>query len=371
MRSSLILLFSSLLTIHAFSQVVNPATPDTAIGVKLKEITLSGYADVYYGGMPEVQKVRDVPYMVNSAVQNALSLNLAYVDVRFNSERVRARIIPAFGTYMDANYVSESGTMKHLLEANAGILLSAKRKIWLDAGLLSSPYTNESAISRDHLMYTRSLAAEFAPYYLMGAKLTIPLGSKWNLYLYGLNGWQQIADQNDSKSLGTQLEFRPNKSHLLNWNTYIGSERSSVYPQRAMRYFTDLYWVYRPEGRFSLTSCAYIGVQEFAGSNALDPAVWWQANMMGKWQFNNDWSVAARGELFSDERNVMLGVPFNGVTTTWMGSGSFNVTKSIAERAQLRWEVRRFFSDGYPFPKGEGNTANGLWWLVANATVWF
>lgn len=371
MRSSLLILFIFFSWVHCFTQVANPAIPDTTSGVRLKEITISGYADVYYGGMPEVKAARKVPYMVSAATQNALALNLGYLDLRFSSERVRARLIPAFGTYMDDNYAGESGTMKHLLEANAGVLISPKHKVWLDVGVLSSPYTNESAVSKDHLMYTRSLAAEFAPYYLMGAKLSIPLGTKWNLYVYALNGWQQIQDVNDGKSLGTQLEFRPNKKNLLNWNTFIGDERSAGDPRKRTRYFTDVYWVYNPSGKWSVTSCAYVGIQDLLQSNALQQRLWWQANLIARLQLKNNWSAAVRGEVFSDQYNVMLGYPFDGGFTSWLGSASGNLTKTITDHAQLRWEVRRFFSDGYPFPKENGNTANGLWWLVANATVWF
>ncbi|NJN00112.1 MAG: outer membrane beta-barrel protein, partial [Phormidesmis sp. RL_2_1] len=52
--------------------------------------------------------------------------------------------------------------------------LFKNKQIWLDAGVFGSPYTNESAISKDHLMYTRSFAPEYVPYYLAGVKLSVP-----------------------------------------------------------------------------------------------------------------------------------------------------------------------------------------------------
>ncbi|MBK8373095.1 MAG: outer membrane beta-barrel protein [Saprospiraceae bacterium] len=162
---------------------------------------------------------------------------------------------------MNANYQAEPNTLQNIVEASAGFRLFKKKEIWIDAGVIGSPYTNESAISKDHLMYTRSLAPEYVPYYLSGIKFSIPINKKINLYAYLINGWQQIQDVNKGKAIGTQVEYRPNNLNLINWNVYIGDERSQVSPQNRMRYFTDVYWIYNPEGKFSITSCAYVGNQ--------------------------------------------------------------------------------------------------------------
>lgn len=77
-----------------------------------------------------------------------------------------------------------------------------------------------------------------------------------------INGWQQIKDNNDKKSVGTQLEFKPNAKHTINWNTYIGDERSTTAPQNRMRYFSDIFWLYNLDGKWSMTSCIYLGKQE-------------------------------------------------------------------------------------------------------------
>ena len=64
------------------------------------------------------------------------------------------------------------------------------------------------------------------PYYLSGIKLTFPLSKKITLYTYLINGWQQIKDNNEKKSVGTQLEFKPNACLL--YTSDAADERSSV-----------------------------------------------------------------------------------------------------------------------------------------------
>ena len=116
----------------------------------------------------------------------------AYLSLKYTADRVRATFTPGFGTYMNANYADERQTLENIVEAYVGIRLFKDKNIWLDGGVFSSPYTNETVYSFDQLTYTRSLGAENTPYYLTGAKLTVPLGPLWTIYLYLLNGWIRI-----------------------------------------------------------------------------------------------------------------------------------------------------------------------------------
>ena len=122
------------------------------------------------------------------------TINLAFLDVTYQSDRIRGRFVPGFGTYMNADYQKEKGSLKNLVEASVGYRILKEKDTWIDFGILGSPYTNESAISRDYLMYTRNLGPEYVSHYLSGAKITFPLSEKLTVYLYLLNGGQQIQD---------------------------------------------------------------------------------------------------------------------------------------------------------------------------------
>ncbi len=43
-------------------------------------------------------------------------------------------------TYFEANYAAEPVGLRQLFEASVGLKLATTREIWLDAGVLLSPY---------------------------------------------------------------------------------------------------------------------------------------------------------------------------------------------------------------------------------------
>jgi hypothetical protein len=371
MFKSLVLVFFFFASILVNAQVVNTGTTDTLSGSKLGNISIGGYIDAFYAYNFNQPEDGNIPYFVSMSRHNEANINLAFLDLRYSNERLRARIAPGFGSYMNANYAAEPGALKFLVEANAGVKLSKKKDIWLDFGIFGSPYTNESCVSRDHLMYTRSLAPEYVPYYLAGAKLSIPLNEKWNLYVYLLNGWQQIQDQNKGKSLGTQLEYRPNEKNLINWDIYIGDERSAAAPDNRMRYFTDIYWIHNPSGKFSLTSCAYIGLQDKNNLSFSESPIWWQANIIGRYKFTKNISVSGRVEYFNDTDAVQIvniNNPSLGFRT--LGSGlCFNL--NLFNNAMFRLEGRQLYSLDEAFKNKDGNQSSWSNWLVGNLTIWF
>ena len=346
----------------AQAQVVTMDT--TASGTK-GTVTIGGYIDAYWGYDFNKPETGDRPYFVSMARHNEININLAYLDIKYTSSRVRARLVPGFGTYMNANYAIEPGTLKNIVEANAGVKLFKNKEIWIDAGVIGSPYSSESAISRDHLAYTRSFAPEYVPYYLSGMKLSIPLSSKLSVYLYVLNGWQQINDLNDSKSFGSQIEFKPNENWLINWNTYAGNERSDFNPSFRVRYFTDLYFVYNKE-KWSVTSCVYAGSQKREG---LDNGYWWQANLIGRYRVTDQVSVTGRVEYFNDPDQVMI-EPITSVSGFSSGSSSLGINYQLTNNAMVRFEGRTFFSDRAVYSRNEQEVNNSSM-VISNITVWF
>jgi hypothetical protein len=353
----------------ASAQVINTATMDTVETTMIGHVGLGGYVDTYYGYNFNKPQDGTNPYFVSSARHNELTINLAYVDVRYRSKYMRVRFVPGFGTYMDANYRNEPGSLKNIVEANVGVLVSEKKGIWLDAGVLGSPFTNESAISKDHLMYTRSLAPENVPYYITGAKLTVPLSAKFNAYLYLINGWQVIQDNNTGKSVATQLEYRPNTSMLFNWNTYLGDERSITRPDLRLRFFNDFFWIYNPKNKkFSATSSFYFGYQQVAGFNTL---FWWQGNFIGRYSFNDIFSISGRIEHFSDRGGALYPLNINGNSGFRASSAGLCTNFKLHQLALLRFEVRQFFSRDNVYQDPELNPTNRSTLLIGSLTAWF
>jgi hypothetical protein len=354
-------------------QVVNTATIDTTDVALKGKLSVGGYIDTYFGYDHNQPIKNNHPYGVSSFRHNEFNVNLAFVDVKYASSRVRARFVPGFGTYMNANYAAEPATLRNIVEASIGVRLFKNKQIWLDAGVIGSPFTNESAISKDHLMYTRSLSAEYSPYYLTGVKLSFVLSNQLNFYTYVLNGWQNIQETNDGKAVATQLEYRPTSKLLLNWNTYVGSEKTDSTNTNRMRYFSDIYLIYNPEGKFSATACAYIGLQERILPNRNNEnALWGQVNVIGRYKITPILALSSRLEYFHDKDAVMI---MSVVPTTPNGfrggSASLCFNIQLLDNLLFRIEHRSFFTQDKMYLKGNGEAVNSCQWTVANMTAWF
>ncbi len=361
------ILFFLLTSIPTFPQLLRIAELDTMTTTTKGHIAVGGYVDSYYAYSFNKPSDHVIPYFVSSARHNELNINLAYADVRYRSAYLRARLAPGFGTYMEANYKNENGLLKHIVEGNIGVLVSRTRKIWIDAGVLGSPYTNETAISKDHFMYLRSLAPENVPYYITGAKVSVPLTSRLHAFLYLINGWQLIQDNNKGKSLGTQLQYKLNKNLTFNWNTYLGDERSEKRPELRTRYFNDFYWIYNSGKKISATSCFYFGYQQM---NNTGTANWWQVNLITNYALNNFVSLSGRIEHFSDPRAVIYQGSITGLSGFKTSSTGACVNFKFFKSALLRFEGRRFFSQDKVYQDQNMNAKRTESLLVAAVTAW-
>lgn len=359
------LLFIYTVSTQVWGQVFNTVVMDSTQMPNKGKFTLSGYLDAYYVFDFNKPPSGDRPYFVSMARHNEVTINLAYLEFTYTSPHLRLNLTPGLGTYMNANYASEPGTLKNILEASAGINLWQTKNIWIDAGVFEAPYTNESAISKNQLAYTRSFSSEYTPYYLSGIKLTIPLSKKLNAYLFLINGWQQINDQNKSKSIGTQLEYQLSKFWQVNWNTYLGNEESTNHPEYRTRYFSDIYFIHKKE-RWSATGCIYYGVQE---RNNLSSASWWQANLISQYGVNNKISIVGRIEYFSDPDEVQVN-PITNSSGFSSFSSSIGMNLKVTENALFRIEGRTFFSSKDVYERNN-NPVKDSNLLATNLTVWF
>lgn len=335
--------------------------PDTT-----RLVTLEGYADVYYGYDFSEPKSANRPYFVNHHRHGEVNLNLAYLSARYTSQRARAVFTPGFGTYMNANYAAERGTLRAIVEANVGVKLSRTKAVWLDAGVLPSPYTNETAISFDHPTLTRSFAPEYVPYYLSGARLGFPISKKATAYLYLLNGWQQIEDVNPPKAFGSSVEWRPDTALVVCVNTYVGNERSATTPANGTRYFLDAWFTWRFSWNWSVTASAYAGLQS-REDTALVYQVrkgWGQVNATARYAWNRRSSVSMRAEYFRDPSEVMLKPVTTLLPTNAIGfkcfSASLGYNLYATPNVLVRAEARYFQSPDAVFVREGFNRPNNF-----------
>lgn len=370
-RVSLWVTISSFFAISALAQVANPASLDTAKVVAKGNLAITGYIDTYYGYNFDHPVTGDNPYLTTANRHNEFDISLAFIDFRYNHPRVRARVAPGFGTFMQSNYGSEPSLLANIMEARAGVKLFKNKEIWLDMGVLGSPFTNESGISKDHLLYTRSLSPEFVPYYVTGAKLTWQVSSKLNAMFYVLNGWQEIRDKDNDRAVATQLEYKPSSKLLLNWNTFIGKEPAALNSYDGNRFFSDIYAVYDSGKKWAATACAYIGMQDLGPG--IGNQLWYSANVCGKYSFNSIWSVSGRVDYFHDPNgavSVLVTDPTKGLKAA---SGTLGINAQIIENALLRFEARQFWSENNAraFTNKDNQAIQGNTLVTGSLTIWY
>lgn len=363
--SLLLLLFAQ----SVYSQVANTGMIDTNEAHAPRRLTVDAYAEGYYAWDFSQPASGNRLYAVNHHRHNEMNINVAFLDIKYNSGIARARIMPAVGTYMIANYRGEPEIARNLAEATVGFRLKPGKNIWIDAGVFGSPITNESFISKDHLMLTRSLASEYVPYYLSGVRLALPLNDKLKAYFYYLTGWQVIKDNNSEKAGMVQLEYRPTGKLLLNWNGYYGGETTVSTGETNSRFFTDVYAIYNLTGSFSLTSSLFAGFQPALYKNQ-DDYFWWSANLIGRLRLNPRFSLSARGEYLDDYRGAVA-VPAAGEQGKGfgLGSGSFCLNYAASEQVLLRLEARQYFSPYNNLQERSGRAAGSNTLVVAGFAV--
>ncbi len=302
-------------------------------------LSFSGYAELYYAYDFNQPADHNRPlFFYSHNRHNEFNLNLGFAKASYNTDRVRVNFALAAGTYMNANYSSEPGVLKNIYEANAGVKISKKKNVWIDAGIFASHIGFESAVSKDCWTLTRSILADNTPYYESGARISYTSGnSKWFLSGLVLNGWQHIQrpNANNTVAFGTQLTYTPNAKITLNYSTFIGNDKPDSAKQ--MRYFNNFYGIINITGKFHITAGFDYGMEQRSkGSSVYNN--WYSPVIIVKLIFNDKWSVSGRAEYYVDKNGVII---TTGTTNGFQTSGwSINFDYKIRENTVWRIEGR-------------------------------
>lgn len=313
----------------------NSRAQDSTKGV----LSFSGYIETYYiydFNKPANNTLPGFFYNHNRA--NELNLNLGLLKLAYNNSNTRANLAFAAGTYINANYTAEPGVLKNVYEANAGIRLSKKSDLWLDAGIFSSHIGFESAIGKDCWALTRSIPGDNSPFFETGIKLGYTSkDSKWFLGALVLNGWQRIQrpDGNTTPSFGTQVTYKPSNNVTLNYSTFIGSDKPDT--ARRMRYFNNFYGILQLNDQWSATAGFDIGMEQKArGSSAVN--TWHSPILMIKYAASTKSALAARAEYYADKNGVIIATGTPNGFQVW--GYSLNFDYALRNNAVWRMEIR-------------------------------
>jgi len=333
-------------------------------------LIISGYAEVYYSydfNNPVNNTKASFLYSYNR--NNEVNLDLGFIKAGYYNNRVRANLALAAGTYMNANYAAEPGVLKNIYEANAGVKLSPKSELWLDAGIFGSHIGFESAIGKDCWTLTRSILAENLPYFETGVKLGYTsANSKWFLSGLLLNGWQRIqrVDGNTTPAFGVQLTFKPSDKVALNYSNFIGNDKPDSI--RQMRYFHDFYGLFQVSDLFGITAGFDYGMEQRSKGSS-DMNGWYAPVVIFRVTPGEKDAVAARFEYYSDEHGVIIS---SGTSNDFKTFGwSVNYDRKLFGNTLWRIEVRGLSGKDAYFTKKDLSTTDNSVFVTTSLAVGF
>ncbi len=114
-----------LVSIALLASVATNAQDSTKQQTATNPLTISGYVEGYYSyDFNKPSNNARPPFLYSYNRHNEFNLNLGFGKATYATDRVRANLSLATGTYMNANYAAEPGVLKNIFEANAGYKLS-------------------------------------------------------------------------------------------------------------------------------------------------------------------------------------------------------------------------------------------------------
>lgn len=310
-------------------------------------VTWGGYLDAYYAydfGRPVSL---DRAFTTQPARANEFNVNLAFLEAKLQGDGVRGRLALQAGTSVQANYAAEpsvgsvsGGTLaRHLQEAYVGVQLAPS--LWVDAGVFFSNVGVEGWIPADNLTLTRSLTADFSPYYSAGVRATWQAALRLAVRVDIINGWQNISETNTDKALGTRLDFTLREGLVATHYAFVGNETG------LRRAFTGVGIVGVLVEGTTIAANVDAGRQDAATGDDTD--AWLGGSLMLRRQLGARTAVLLRGEGYDDPGQVIVATAA-GQPSFRAAGGSIGL--DVAPRVGVSWrnELRLLRASDALFP---------------------
>jgi len=334
-----------------------PSPPDTSA-----KVTFGGFVDGYYAwdfGRPasfDRSFAGGTLFTTQPARHNEFNVNLAFIEAKLDGPRVRGRLALQAGTSVQSNYsaeptngsVSGPSLARHLQEAYAGVKLG--NSVWVDGGILYSHMGMEGWVSRDNPTYTRSLVADYSPYYQSGVRVTWTASPKLTAQLDVVNGWQNIAENNSGKGAGIRLDLTPNSATTLSYYNFFSDEAGN-----RLRTFNGV-GTRITSGRLTLLGELDVGTQSNSSIEG-GTASWYGLTAIARTQVTSTIALSGRIERYDDENQVIIatGMREDGTPNGALRANGVSVGLDVVPQPRVLWrtELRGFANSSGIFPDGK------------------
>ncbi len=310
-----------------------------------KQTEVSGLVDAYY-----LWSANEEPLQLrNFDVQhNAFTLNYAEIAIgKPVSDTSRAGFRLDFGAGETAEMVNAfepGGTdyLKYVQQAYVSYLAPVGSGLTLDFGKFVTPAGAEVIENKDNFNYSRGLLFSLAiPYYHTGARLGYAVNDRVSVTGFLLNGWNNVIENNDAKTVGVSLSLKPTEKVGVIANYLVGEEFADE-DNGGTRNLVDVVVSFAATDQLSVLGNVDYGKDSLEGLDA----DWYGVALGAKYQLTDALAIAPRYEYFKDDDGFATGVAqaLQEVTLT----AEYKATGGLI----TRFEFRTDFSDEDFFAKG-------------------
>jgi hypothetical protein len=356
--------------------------------------TIGAYAEFYY------QVNFNLPSNGITALRgfdnrhDSFTLSNAAVDAQWDAKGVNGRMTLQVGSTPDTYYAAEPslpgggganatspGLWKFIQQAYVGYRFDVLKGLNVTGGVFLSPIGPESIAVKDNWNWSRSNLFFGLPFYHTGIRITLQASDEIAITLLGSNGWNDVVDNNDGKSIDAMFSYTLKDKLALNLQYFGGPERTKGAPEgQAWRSLFDANAAWTINPIVSVLGHADAGFEpnHFGTS-------WWAAGAL--YARVHPWKplfAAARGDVFYEK------VAANGAgmassifwPVPWVASATLTLEAQPADNVSFRLEYRHDHAAGDAFFQGNvsGNgsatnpfvaNARAQNTLTLGATAWF
>lgn len=195
--------------------------------------------------------------------------------------------------------------------------------------------------SVDNPNFSRSLLYQMAiPFTNTGLSMSYPLLDQLTATFYLVNGWDTFVDNNNSKTLGYQFNWKISENTNFIVNGSHGAEQDEDLVADAegnWRHFWDLILAFKPLPKTSVNVNFDYGTEEGAAMLATTGrnGTWAGISTILGYDFTDSVGVALRGEYFEDKDGARMGIDDLNIWET-----TFTTNIKIRQNLLVRPEIR-------------------------------
>ncbi len=321
------------------------------------KFTFSGYLDAFYSY--NLNKPTDLrnDFRVFDNRHNTIQVGLIQTQLTYTTGDLEIVGDITFGPNANvANYGNVIAGSAIVIK-QAYLAYHFNDKLKLTVGQYGTHMGFEPIESYLNFNYSLSYQFAYGPIYHTGIKLDYQLNENWSVMAGVVNGWDELIDVNESKSITLQVATTaiPNAELALNWigGDENGSPASWGNFEGSYTSLVDIAGRYHISDNFMLGTNAGFGWYNTTAQffNGADPysgnGTWWAAAFYIQYYLNDEVGIGFRGERIDDPNSFRTGVgSLNGLT--------FTVDYKLSENFMIKPEIRIDQSDNAVFTSSDG-----------------